>query len=274
MKFTKVDGDETADNGISFDNILNELDKGGLFVKTIGGVEIKALTMKQQRRIMGGGYDNVEISAKFSDIYNDFIRENVTLKDEIVNPGQIITLETRPFILNALRAASLGNVYYDDETDKEYILTEPTEEDMKPHIADRDITCGNIKITLSVPNIDRDTKYNGHLCTALAPYKKKRNFNDSDAFPVMDLYQLYEIFKYISVISFNGHEYDFDKVAMNDKTRLVNALHTSVVNQITDYIKEVEDVKDRALKAVNKETGETVVPNFYTMFFAKTAHKS
>lgn len=273
MKLTKVNADESGDNNFSFDNILNELDNETLFVKTIGDVEIKALTMKQQRKIMGGGYDNVEISAKFSDIYNDFIRENVTLKDEIVSPGQVITLEMRPFILNALRVVSLGNVYYDDETDKEYIMAEPTPEDMKPHIPDKDIEFGNIKITLSVPNLDRDTKYNGHLCTALGPYKKKRNFSDSDAFPVMDLYQLYEIFKYISVVSFKGRDYDFDKVAMNDKTRLVNGLHATIVNQITDYIKEVEDVKERALKATNKETGESVIPNFYTMFFAKTTRK-
>lgn len=168
---------------------------------------------------------------------------------------------------------SLGDVYYDDETDKEYKMVAITPEMMEPTIEDKVIEFGNISIELSVPNLVRDTKYNSLLCIALNPYKKKKNAADSDAFPVMDLYQIYEIFKYIKTLSFKGKTYDFDQVAMNDKNKFINNLPAVIVNQITDYIKVVEDKKEETLKAVDSESGETVSPNIFTIFFAKTAHK-
>lgn len=257
--------------GISFDSILNEL-SSTTKRNVLGNMEFKEITMKQQRKIMNGGYDNIEISAKFADVYNEFIAENVVVTNDIVPSTKVVTLETKPYVLNVLRTLTLGNTYYDDETDKVYVLNEVTEDDLIPKIEDESIEFGNVKIVLSVPDLERDTKYNKLLCIALNPYKKK-NLKDSDTFPVMDLYQTYEIFKYIKTISFKGVDYDFDQVSMNDKNKLLNSLHASIVNQITDYIKRVEDVKEVALKATDSESGETISPSVYTLFFAKTAKK-
>lgn len=269
MKLTKVD-EETGES-ISFDNILNELDST-VSAKEVGNFEFKAITMKQQRKIASGAFDPVEIPAKYANIYNNFISENVKVKNEIVDATAFITLETKPYVLAALRTVSLGNVYYDDESAKEYIMREPTAEDMTPKIADETIEFGNIKIVLSVPTLQRDTRYNQLLCDALDPFKKKKSIAN-DELAILDVYQLYEIFKYISTVSFKGVDYDFDKVAMNDKQKLVNALHASIVKRITDYILKVEEVKEKALSAVNAETGDTVMPNIYTMFFAKSSQK-
>lgn len=273
----KLKNSENADaqganlEGISFDSILKEL-SSTTKKNVLGNMEFKEITMKQQRKIMNGGYDNIEISAKFADVYNEFIAENVVITNDMVPSTKVITLETKPFVLNVLRTLTLGNTYYDDETDKVYILNEVTADDLVPKIEDETIEFGNVKIVLSVPDLERDTKYNKLLCIALNPYKKK-NLKDSDTFPVMDLYQTYEIFKYIKTISFKDVDYDFDQVAMNDKNKLLNSLHASIVNQITDYIKVVEDKKDVALKATDSESGETISPSVYTLFFAKTAKK-
>lgn len=257
---------------ISFANILSEIQNTTTNV-VLGNLEFKELTMKQQRKIMNGGYDNIEISAKFSNVYNEFISENVLVTDDMVSSEKVITLETRPAVLSQLRQMSLGSTYYDDDEDKEYEMVAITPEMLKPTIGDKTITFGNIEIELSVPTLERDTKYNGLLCIALNPYKKKKNSADSDAFPVMDLYQVYEIFKYIKTLSFKGTTYEFDQVAMSDKNKFINNLPAVVVNEITDYIKLVEDKKEETLKAVDAESGETVSPNIYTIFFAKTAHK-
>lgn len=269
MKFTDEEGTKADD--ITFDSILNELSET-TSKNVVGYYEFKELTMKQQRKILNGGYDNVEISAKFSNIYNEFIAENVRLVNSPMSVAKEITLDIKPFILNKLREVSLGNVYYDDETGKEYTLREVSEEDLLMRIGEEVIEFGNIKITLKVPNLEKDSKYNQLLCVALKPYKGKKSFTEADAFPVMDMYQLYEIYKYISVVSFKGKEYDFDSVAMPDKQKMVNALHARIVNQITDYIRKVEDVKDVALKATSSETGDVITPNLYTLFFAKTAN--
>lgn len=267
MKFTN---EEQGSEKISFDSILNELTESTA-TNVVGSYEFKELTMKQQRKILNGGYDGVEISAKFANVYNEFICENVTLTDSPMSVAKAITLDVKPYVLNKLRTISLGNVYYDDETDKEYVMREVSAEDLVSKVKDEVIEFGNIKITLSVPNLEKDSKYNQLLCIALKPYKGKKNLSEADTFPVMDMYQLYEIYKYISVVSFKGKDYNFDEVAMPDKQKMVNALHAKIVNQITEYIRKVEDIKDVALTATCADSGETVVPNMYTMFFAKTS---
>ena len=266
----KMTHDNAQEEGITFDSILNELTEDSAS-NVVGGFEFKELTMKQQRKILSGGFDTVEISAKFADIYNTFICENVVSTESPVHTSKLVTLATKPFILNKLRTLSLGDVYVDDETGKEYKMREVTDDDMRTVIPDETIEFGNIKITLSVPDLERDSRYNELLCIKLKPYKGKKNISESDTFPVMDLYQLYEIMKYISVVSFKGVEYDFNEVAMPSKEKMLNALNARVVNKITEYIRKVEDLKDEALKATCEETGETIVPNIYTMFFAKTA---
>lgn len=273
MKLKDNNTSEESHGKISFDNILKEI-QDNTSSGTIGNLEFTELTMKQQRRIMNGGYDNIEISAKFANVYNVFIKENVRLTDDMVSSDQVVTLETRPAILSHLRQMSLGEEYYDDETDKTYKMVPITEEMLKPSIEDEVITFGNIEITLSVPNLVRDSRYNDLLCIALKPYTKKKNAAESDAFPVMDMYQVYEVFKYIKTLSFKGTVYDFDQVAMNDKMKFYGNLPAGVMTKIHDYIKRVEDKKEETMKAVDDESGETISPNIYTIFFAKTAHNA
>lgn len=95
----KEEYNNTPEEKISFDSILKEIQDSTSNV-VLGNYEFKELTMKQQRKIMNGGYDNIEISAKFSNVYNEFIAENVILTNDMVSSDQVITLETRPAVLS------------------------------------------------------------------------------------------------------------------------------------------------------------------------------
>ena len=59
--------------GLTFDNLINELKNNN--AQTVkGSYTFKELTHKQQRKILSGNFDAVEIPAKLSNIYSDYTR--------------------------------------------------------------------------------------------------------------------------------------------------------------------------------------------------------
>lgn len=136
--------------------------------KIIGNMSFSQVTYKQQRKILNSGYDQVEIPAKMANIYNEYIDENVVVIDDMVKSIDVLTVETKPAVLIALRSLTLGNTIYDDETDKEYKLVEVTEDMLKPKMTDASIKFGQFEIILSVPTLERETRYNNTLMGALA----------------------------------------------------------------------------------------------------------
>lgn len=257
--FGYVNKGNMADN--SFENILAEL-KNSATETVKGNYVVREITLKQQRKILNGGFEAVEMPAKLANIYNDYIRESVVRNDSMVDISQVVTVDIKPYLLIELRKNTFGDIYYgdgdeDDEVEnKEYKLYEVTAKDLESAIKPVKVKFGNVTIKLDVPTIEKESKYNSLLIsTGLSSFKKKK-IDESTLAQVADVYQLYEMMKYISTIVFDGVEYDFDKVAMAQKMRFLDMISPTIVNNINKFIKKVKKSEEKAFKAIADDGDE------------------
>lgn len=257
--FGYVNKGNMADN--SFENILAEL-KNSATETVKGNYVIREITLKQQRKILNGGFEAVEMPAKLANIYNDYIRESVVRNDSMVDISQVVTVDVKPYLLIELRKNTFGDIYYgdgdeDEEVEnKEYKLYEVTAKDLESAIKPVKVKFGNVTIKLDVPTIEKESKYNALLIsTGLSSFKKKK-IDESTLAQVADVYQLYEMMKYISTIVFDGVEYDFDKVAMAQKMRFLDMISPTIVNNINKFIKKVKKSEEKAFKAIADDGDE------------------
>lgn len=257
--FGYVNKGNMADN--SFENILAEL-KNSATETVKGNYVVREITLKQQRKILNGGFEAVEMPAKLANIYNDYIRESVVRNDSMVDISQVVTVDIKPYLLIELRKNTFGDIYYgdgdeDEEVEnKEYKLYEVTAKDLESAIKPVKVKFGNVTIKLDVPTIEKESKYNALLIsTGLSSFKKKK-IDESTLAQVADVYQLYEMMKYISTIVFDGVEYDFDKVAMAQKMRFLDMISPTIVNNINKFIKKVKKSEERAFKAIADDGDE------------------
>lgn len=257
--FGYVNKENMADN--SFENILAEL-KNSATETVKGNYVVREITLKQQRKILNGGFEAVEMPAKLANIYNDYIRESVVRNDSMVDISQVVTVDIKPYLLIELRKNTFGDIYYgdgdeDEEVEnKEYKLYEVTAKDLESAIKPVKVKFGNVTIKLDVPTIEKESKYNSLLIsTGLSSFKKKK-IDESTLAQVADVYQLYEMMKYISTIVFDGVEYDFDKVAMAQKMRFLDMISPTIVNNINKFIKKVKKSEERAFKAIADDGDE------------------
>lgn len=257
--FGYVNKGNMADN--SFENILAEL-KNSATETVKGNYVVREITLKQQRKILNGGFEAVEMPAKLANIYNDYIRESVVRNDSMVDISQVVTVDVKPYLLIELRKNTFGDIYYgdgdeDDEVEnKEYKLYEVTAKDLESAIKPVKVKFGNVTIKLDVPTIEKESKYNALLIsTGLSSFKKKK-IDESTLAQVADVYQLYEMMKYISTIVFDGVEYDFDKVAMAQKMRFLDMISPTIVNNINKFIKKVKKSEEKAFKAIADDGDE------------------
>ena len=257
--FGYVNKGNMADN--SFENILAEL-KNSATETVKGNYVIREITLKQQRKILNGGFEAVEMPAKLANIYNDYIRESVVRNDSMVDISQVVTVDIKPYLLIELRRNTFGDTYYgdgdeDDEVEnKEYKLYEVTAKDLESAIKPVKVKFGNVTIKLDVPTIEKESKYNALLIsTGLSSFKKKK-IDESTLAQVADVYQLYEMMKYISTIVFDGVEYDFDKVAMAQKMRFLDMISPTIVNNINKFIKKVKKSEEKAFRAIADDGDE------------------
>lgn len=255
---------------LSFDHLIAEL-KNNNKVLEKGKYSFKELTLKQQRKILNGSFDAVEIPAKLATIYGEYISESVQIKDDMVDVARTVTLETKPYFINVLRTLSLGSAYYENGIC--YELYDVTPEDLVPKAKPHTVTANKFKINLRIPTIYEDNRFNNLLINALSPYKKKKSLNDINIGSVSDLYQMYELVKYIESFEFDGKVYQFNSYTIQDRNKFLNNLAQVTINEIKDYIKEhVKDNEERALTAIG-ETGEKVVADINTIFFTTTTKK-
>lgn len=266
---------------LSFNEILTQL-KNQSSEKTVGNYVFKELTLKQQRQILTSTYEAVEIPARISNIYNNYIAESVSLKDDMVNLSHVVTVDKKPYLLNVLRSISLGDEYVPSEEEEEtpntledtdkvktvYKIYEVTEKDLEAKSeTPEDVVFGNFRFKLAIPTLAEDTTYNSFLLNALKPYRKKK-ISDADLGAVADVYQIYEMMKYIKTVTFENQEYTFSALAPSDKVKLLDSLPRSASDAIAAFIRKVKKNEDIAYSAIS-ETGDKVVMDSNTLFFSK-----
>lgn len=262
---------------LSFDDIINSI-KTSSTTKTVGNYEFSELTLKQQREILSAGFESVETPAKLTNIYNNYIKTCVNYMDSMVPILEDTKIERRGYILNVLRTISLGDLYYkhidennDDSLRKCYTLYKVAPEDLEVTVAPRRITFGQhdeFFVDLESPTLAKDNYYNSQLINALQPFTKKKD--NSIMGPVADLYQIYEIVKYIKSCGIEDKEFDFNARSMPDKQKYLNAIPQNVISQINEYIRYVKTFEANALEAISEE-GEKVTVTFDELFYIKAA---
>lgn len=257
--------------GLTFDSLINEL-KNNSSQLTKGPYTFKELTHKQQRKILSTNFDPVEIPAKLANIYTDYLSESVYMTDDPVDLAHVITLETKPYFINALRVLSFGSTYY--HKGEAYELYSIKEEDLIPSARPHTIIANKFKINLQVPTIFEDSRNNNLLINALGPYKKKKSLNDLSISAVSDLYQLYEILKYIVSFEFGGQVYKFNQYSIQDRIKFLNNLSQVTIEEIKEYIKNtVKKAEEIAFSASSATSGEKIVADINTIFFSSTTRK-
>ena len=253
-------------NELNFESLLHQL---GENVSTIikGGYKFSELTMNEQRRILNMGFNPIEIPARISNLYTDFIKGAVELEDDIVDVSTVITIDVKPFVVSQLRQITLGNKYV--ENGVTYIMREILDSDLVSKIKPTIIEFNNFILRLCVPDLDKEQNVNNQLLLELKQYKKK--LNDEDYAKVADLYHLYEIIKFITEIEFQGNTFDFESCPVNKKIKIINSLPQKAIAQINDYIDTVKESEIIASQATNEQTGESIEVDMTSMFFTKTA---
>lgn len=252
-----------SEENISFDSLLDELENNINSVSK-GGYDIKALNLKQQRKILNTSYDAVEIPAKLSNIYNDFIRENVMVKDNMLSSDKIITVAQKSLLLVEIRKITLGDTFTNNKVEYKFNNIKTTELNKKYNLPK--ITFGKFTINLKIPTLYEDTQVNSQLIVAIQPFKKKKA-QDIELGPLTDMYQIYELQKFIDDITFANTTYKFSEISNNDKMKFMNLLPPSIAHKIQEFITKIKSIDEVAFKGVSKE-GEIAYIDINSLFFA------
>lgn len=255
-------------NKPSFSDVLATLDRNVTDFH-IGDVSFEQVTYKQQRKILSQSFDQVEIPVRMNMIHSEYIENNVSFDNDVVSPLQTITLANKTAYLVALRVATLGNKFKDEADDEEYEFVDVNEDDLYRTVKDGEIAFGDFKIVLSVPTLEKDNRYNAQLLQALTPFKNKRNL-DSIIGQIADIYEQFNIFKYIKSVSMGELTFDFDERLKHEKEQFVNKLGADIIASIKEYIDE-SIANDEHLLTVTSKSQKTKVLDVNSLFITKGA---
>jgi hypothetical protein len=257
---------------LDFESLLQELDDNSS-KESKGGYEFKELTMQDQRKILNMGFNPIEIPVRMSNMYNEYIKSAVTIKDDIALISRHVTVDIKPFLIVELRHVTLGDKYVDSETKHVYTLRKVLAEDFEKRIEPAVIEFNDFIIRLEVPTLEKDTAINTQLLAELSKFKPN-SIKDDDYGKIADIYQMYEIMKYVTEIEFNGNVFDFAMTAINKKMKIINSLPQRVVVDINDYIETVKQNENLALTMINDETAEESTISMDALFYSKFARES
>ena len=133
------------------------------------------------------------------------------------------------------------------------------------------IEFNNFIIRLSAPTLAKDTSVNSQLLVELGNFKGK--LTDSDYGKVADMYQVYELMKYITEIELNGNVFDFDRCPVNKKNKIINSLPQKIIGKINDFIEKVKANEENAMTIVDPVTNKSSKVDMSTLFFVRNARE-
>lgn len=251
---------------LSFETLLAELGDTSSSVSN-GGYTFSELKMSDQRKMMNMSFNPIEIPARVANIFNEYIKKCVQFDGDIGDVGEFITVDIKPFVLTQLRIVTLGDVYADRQNKKIYTINPIPHDSLISKIKPSFIEYNNLIIRFCVPTLNKETHINNQLLLELAKFKK--NLSEEEYGKVSDIYQIYELFKYITEIESGDKVFDFANCPINKKMKIINNLPHKVVISINEYIESSR--RDNEIIAVNKDTGENIELDISTLFFENTA---
>ena len=256
---------------LNFESLLAELGENTSSIVN-GGFRFTELKMSDQRKIMNMSFNPIEIPARVAMIFNEYIKNSVSYDDDMIDVSNSVTVDIKPFILTQLRILTLGDVYVDRQTKKVYKIKPIDAADLTSTIEPGFVEFNNMIIRFCVPTLSKETTINNQLLLEMSKFKK--NLSEEDYGKVSDIYQVYEIFKYVTTIESNGKTFDFSNCPTNKKMKIVNNLPHKVVMSINDYIEKSRENAEEKIVAIHPETNEVIKLDVSTIFFENTARVS
>jgi len=194
-------------------------------------VESKQLSVKQQKDIIRSAMDGSASGVTFSIAINNIIQSN------IVNSNSL-SVADRPSILIAIRAKALGT----SAKSTEGVILDFTENLTKtienyPNIDN--INYEGISVNVNIPTIARDQEVNLAILPNLKEYSKQNEVGET----ISNIW-VYEIAKFITMISFDDLHIDTNTISIKDLIKVVESFPTNLNNLIIDYIKTCRIIED------------------------------
>ena len=260
---------------LTFEDLISDLKENGVQTSVKGGYKFTEMLHEESQKLMkiGSSSSHLEVPAKVSNLYTDFIKNCIELTDDVVDITTVVTTDIKPLLLNELRRITLGSIFVDDEEDGEFEFLEFTDEDFETTVDPTVVTFGKFGIKLSAPTLAKEKQINNSLLNDLQPYRNKKQLKDNDYGEIADLYQNYEIMKYITEIDCGGDVYDFESSPKNKKFKLISSLPQRVIAEINDFVELVKDKEAKACTIINKETREERQIDINNLFFVRNARK-
>ena len=102
---------------LTFEDLISDLKENGVQSSVKGGYKFTEMLHEESQKLMkiGTSSSHLEIPAKVSNLFTDFIKKCVVYEDNMLDVVEHITVDTKPLLLNELRRITLGSVYVDDE---------------------------------------------------------------------------------------------------------------------------------------------------------------
>lgn len=259
---------------LTFEDLISDLKENGVETSIKGGFKFTEMVHEESQKLMkvGSSSSHIEIPAKVANLFTDFIIKSVELEDDVVELDSIVTTDIKPLLLNELRRLTLGNAFVTDEG-IEYTIREVTEEDFRNTVKPTVIKFNKFGIRLSTPTLEKEKMIHNQLIADLQPFRNKKQLKDSDYGEIADLYQNYEIMKYITQIDVDGSAYDFENSPKNKKFKLISSLPQKVIGEINDFIELVKENEKKACTIINNETKEEEQIDMNSLFYARNARK-
>ena len=97
---------------LNFEALLSQIEDN-IKHKIIGNYKFTELSMSELRKMTNVGFNPIELPAKISNLFNEYISNAVENVEDIIDLSDEITLDLKPFFICVLREITLGNVFVD-----------------------------------------------------------------------------------------------------------------------------------------------------------------
>jgi len=196
-------------------------------------VKFKGLTTKQQKEAVKTALDKNITGITFSNLLNQVIIENSTEKNKYL-------LSDRSYIVTALRVTSLSKTFTVDETVVDLSFVSNNKFALPEDLKTKEIVDDNVKISVSIPTLEKDTYVNNET------RKKLAVLPDNDSFAKESIGEVFvnELVKYIdSLTIIDGQQPTtivFNELTFEQKLQVVESLPLNINTKLVDYINSVK----------------------------------
>lgn len=248
------------DNFASALTSLESLNKTfDIFVPSLNKkIKFKGLTTKQQKDAVKTALDKNITGITFSNLLNKIISENSLEKNNFL-------LIDRSYIILSLRVQSLSNTLQTEEGVVDLSFVPSNNISLPDSLKKQEITDGNIKLSVSIPTLDKDTFVNNETRKKLAPIP------DNDDFAKESIGEIFvnELIKYIDVITINEGpqpvNITLNELTFEQKVQLVEKLPLNINSKLVEYINNVKTFERKYVTDNGKEIELDIDPTLFTV---------